>query len=178
MTLRFAILMAALAAGSALAVTLSAGRVARAESRLDGAATSLARTVEDAGRILDLRAMRQKIAERKRPDQDVIARVSAALAASGIPTDRFGGLRPEADAASPGAVPGGGAIYRRQSVRVTLNDLTVRQIGAFLVQWSASQPLWTPTRIELTHARTGQAAEHYTMNLLLSATYVADGESP
>ena len=84
-------------------------------------------------------------------------------------------LRPESDAALAGTGDSSVA-YRRQSVRVSLNDLSIGQLGAFLSQWSATQRLWTPTRIELTHARSRQGSDHYDATILITATYLADGE--
>lgn len=159
-----------------IGASLSAKRLANARSRLDSAQASLTQVMTDSNRILELRAKRQTIAEQKRPDQDIIARVSAVLAEVGIPSDRFGGLRPESDAAL--ATGGGGPTsYRKQSVRVTLNDLSVVQIGQFLSRWGQSQPLWIPTRIELTHSRANSAEDRYTLGILLSAMYVAQ-EAP
>lgn len=107
-----------------------------------------------------------------RPDQDVIARVNSVLAEAGIPSDRFGGLRPESDAALPSSTQGV-SIYRRQSVRVTLNDLSVQQIGQFLSRWISNQPLWVPTRIELTHSGDSKNPANYAVSMILSATYVS-----
>lgn len=172
MMVRPTILLLVLGSILGIGVSLSAKRLADARARLDGAQSSLAQTRGDINRVLELRAKRQTIAEQKRPDQDIIARVNAVLAEVGIPSDRFDGLRPESDAALPRSGDSQSS-YRRQSVRVTLNDLSVTQVGEFLSRWSASQPLWIPTRIELTHARSNSAEGRYTLNILLSAMYVA-----
>ncbi|MCI0353302.1 MAG: hypothetical protein L0Z53_28110 [Acidobacteriales bacterium] len=158
-----------------LPIMLSAARLNSASSRLTTASLNLEQTIQDAQRILELRAKQQTIAEHKRPDQDVIARVNTVLAESGITSDRFGGLRPESDAAVPHS-KANGAAYGRQSVRITLNELSVSQVGAFLARWSQTQPLWIPSRIELTHSRSATDAGQYTLNLLLSATYVSEPE--
>ena len=164
---------------AAVPIMLSAARLANAQSQLDGAHARLRQTITVAQRIVELRSAQQTVGEQKRPDQDVIARVNAVLAEAGIPSNQFGGLRPESDAALPNA-NAGGVAYKRQSVRITLNDLSVIQIGAFLSKWTESQPLWIPTRVELTHVRSGndQTSNLYTLNLLLSAIYVAHEERP
>ena len=91
------------------------------------------------------------------------------LAESGIPLDRFDGLAPESDSALPGA-----GTYRRQSVRMTLSGLSVPKLGAFLAQWSDSQHLWTPTRIELARARNHNGPARYDVNIVIGATYIGE----
>lgn len=172
MNLRPSIILTLLIALLGIPVMVSAQRLNSARSKLQTTQESLAQTTSDSQRIVELRAKQQTIAEQKKPDQDIIARINAVLAECGIPTGRFEGLRPESDAALPttGQSP---ALYRRQSVRVALNELTVPQIGEFLSRWSASQPMWVATRIELTHVRGNDNDEgRYNLNVLLSATYV------
>src|SRR5687767_11141166 len=101
MIVRPTVLMLVLAAVLGIGVSASAKRLADARSRLNGLEGNVAQTRSDINRILELRARRQTIAEQKRPDQDVIARVGAVLAEVGISSDRFGGLRPESDSALP-----------------------------------------------------------------------------
>ncbi len=158
-----------------LPLVISANRLAEARSQLAVGRSSLVRIADSAQRIVDLRGAHQRIAEHKRPEQDVIARVSAALTQAGMAAEHFGGLRPESDAALAGTGHTGVA-YRRQSVRVSLNDLSIAQLGAFLSQWSATQRLWTPTRTELTPAGSRQGSDRYDPTILITATYLADGE--
>ncbi len=151
-------------------IVVSTSRLNDAQRQLNAALTAQQRLIDEAQQIIRLRSKQQRIAEHKRPEQDVIARVNTTLAGAGIPPERFGGLRPESDAALPNTA------YRRQSVRITLDELSIIELGAFLSQWSATQRLWTPTRIELTHARSRQGADRYDAAILITATYLADGE--
>ncbi len=166
---------AAIIAGIWLAVlcvpiVVSASRLNAAQRQLNAALTAQQRLINEAQQIIRLRSKQQRIAEHKRPEQDVIARVNTTLAEAGIPPERFGGLRPESDAALTNTA------YRRQSVRITLDELSIIELGAFLDQWSQAQQLWTPTRIELTHARSRQDSDRYDAAILITATYLADGE--
>ncbi len=85
-----------------------------------------------------------------------------------------------ADRALPGA-SGSAITYMEQSVQVTLTELAPPQVGEFLSTWSANEPLWTPTRIELSHDRganrrgrgTSDDLDRYDMTVLMTATYVA-----
>jgi hypothetical protein len=95
------------------------------------------------------------------------------LFAAGIPADRFGSLRSESDAALPGAGQGRPA-YRRQSMSVSLVRLTVAEVGEFFSEWVRTQPLWTPTRIDLTHVRDTVVPPLYDMTLIVAATYIGE----
>ena len=150
-------------------IVISASRLDEARVQHDSALAAQQRIIDEAQHIIRLQSKQQRIAEHKRPEQDVIARVNTTLAEAGIPTERFGGLRPESDAALPNSA------YRRQSVRISLNELSIAQLGAFLDQWSQSQQLWTPTRLELSHARTKIDDDRYNVVILITATYLANG---
>ena len=165
---------AAIIAGIWLAVlcvpiVVNASRLNDAQRQLNATLTLQERLINEAQQIIRLRSKQQRIADHKRPEQDVIARVNTMLAEAGIPPERFGGLRPEWDAALPNTA------YRRQSVRISLNELSIIELGAFLDQWSQSQPLWTPTRLELSHARSKLDDDRYNIVILITATYLANG---
>ena len=148
---------------------VSGNRLAITRNQKISAQTTLANLANDARNIIDLRSKQQVVSERKRPEQDVIAKVNATLADVGIPNNHFDSLRPESDGALPDSK------YRRQSVRIKLNEITLAELGAFLNQWSLTQKLWTPTRIELLHARNKSNADRYNITILITATYLANG---
>lgn len=150
-------------------IVISASRLNDAQRQLNAALTAQQRIIDEAQQIIRLRSKQQRIAEHKRPEQDVIARVNTTLAEAGIPPERFGGLRPESDAALPNS------LYRRQSVRISLNELSIIELGAFLDRWSQLQQLWTPTRLELSHARSKLDDDRYNIVILITATYLANG---
>jgi hypothetical protein len=117
----------------------------------------------------------------------VIAQVNAVLAEVGIPSRSLRSLSPESNTqiASPtggGAWGGGGGgsgtervKLKRQSLRMVLENLSVQEIGAFLIKWRSAQQVWTTTRIELTHAGGRDANDdRYDATLLISALYVED----
>lgn len=148
---------------------VSGNRLANARDQQISAQITLANHIKDAKSINDLRSKQQVVSERKRPEQDVIAKVNATLADVGIPSVHFDSLRPESDGVLPDSK------YRRQSVRINLNELTVAELGAFLNQWSITQKLWTPARIELLHSRNKSNADRYNITILITATYLANG---
>ena len=171
MTVRGALLVILPAVVVVASLTLSARRMENERGRLGAAQAQLQSTLVTAQRVIDLQARRQQIADRKRPEQDVIARVTGSMARAGIPSDRFAGLRPESDSALRGESDQG--TYRRQAVRFSLSRLTVEELGSFLGDWRLSHPLWTPTQIELLHVR-NQAEDRYNVNILLATTYLAE----
>lgn len=172
MIVRPGVLLVLVLAGAALPVAFSTRRLQASQSRLAEASARLERVGEDARHVVELRTREERVADRKRPKQDVIARVNAVLGATGIPASQFGGLRLESDSDIPGA--SGGARYRRQSMAVDLKGLTVAELTAFLTEWRASQLLWTPSRLDLTHLRDRKDGDRYDAGIVITATYVAD----
>lgn len=172
MTVRRVLLLAGAASLLVSPLAFSAHRLADARRRLDWSQAQLVATAATAQRIMDLRSRRQQVADRKRPEQDVIARVTGSLARTGIRSDRLSGVSPESDSALPGNPETG--VYRRQAVRLSLSRLSVPELGLLLGDWRASQALWTPTQIELLHARDGDGSDRYDVNILLATTYLAD----
>ncbi len=161
-------LLGAVVLAAAGTVFVSAGQLATARGHCRAAESSLEHVARDAGRVLELRESRQTVAEQKRPEQDVIARVNAVLAEAGLGERHFGGLRPESDSALPGSA------CRRQTLRIALRQLGLPELGAFLERWAASQELWTPVRVELSHVRTEAREGRYDVVLLVAATYLAE----
>jgi hypothetical protein len=164
------VLGVAILAVLALPIVISAKRLTAANHQWQKTHNELASAGHSAARVMELRSQQQTVAEQKRPDQDVIARINAVLAEAGIPTSSLAGVTPESDTELAG-----GKFLRCQSIRISLKELTVQQIGDLLAYWTERQPLWVPTRIELVHVKTAdeQHAGLYAMNVLLSATYVA-----
>jgi len=177
---RFLMITIAFAAVAALPIIVCANRQVQAQSRLEAARISHAQALLDVQEINDLRSRHQVVNAAQRPPQDVIAQVNTVLAEVGIPANRLKSLTPESDSAvnpsSASSTPGG-VQYKRQLLRLTLENLSVQEIGAFLAQWKISQQVWTPIRIELTHVRK-QNDNRYDATILLSAIYVASPPPP
>jgi len=124
--------------------------------------------------VLSLRARRQRVDETKRPEQDIVAQINAALAEVGIRSDRLRELEPVADASVAGSGENG-LRYKRQSVSATLEELTPLELGRFLETWREKQAVWVPERIELYHVRNQpEPATLYSMRMVMSASYVSD----
>lgn len=161
---------------AAATVTCFARQYAQAKYQHDAAAASFRTASADSREVLRLRGMAQRINDRPRPEQDMIARVHAAMQQAGLDVPRhFQSLRLEGDVELPGAgTPGAG--LRRQSVAVSLSDLNLAQLGVLLMQWRRDQPLWDITRLELTHVRGASPsaeADRYDVAMSFSAIYAS-----
>lgn len=124
MTIRPAIAVTLALALAALPVAFSARRARAALQDAAASQVTLASTTHQAARVVDLRARKQRVAEQKRPEQDLIGHVGEALAEAGVPSACFGGVSPEADGVVTGADARAEVDYRQQSVRVTLERMS------------------------------------------------------
>lgn len=175
---------------AAAMVTYSARQFTQAKHQHDAAIASFRTAHSDSREVLRLRGMAQRINDRPRPEQDMIARLHAAMQQAGLDVSRhFQSLRLEGDVEVPGAgtpemgTPrtGAGAGVRRQSVAVALSDLNLPQLGALLMQWRRDQPLWDITRLEMAHARGNSQspeADRYDVALSFSAIYASQEDTP
>jgi hypothetical protein len=182
------VILACTALLAAVVVALGAQQLTAARSRARSAQTALDQIARDAQEVLELLGRVQHVELRQRPQQDVIAQVNTVLAEVGIPSRSLRSLSPEADSQIVSGKDTTNAKLNRQSLRLVLENLTVPEIGAFLLKWRSSQQIWTVTRIELAHSGgRGQDGneDHYDGTLVISALYVEDlpatnaaGDSP
>lgn len=166
------VLTIALAIGMIMLPMAVAGkRWTNASEAHASAQSAFAATVRDVNEIHELRSQQQRVEHRQRPEEHVLAQVNAVLADAGIPSRRLQSLRPEADV----ALPGTDGAYRRQSVQLSFQDLTLMDLGRFLVRWRDSQHIWTPQRIELTKRQGARSSDDaYDATILISAIYLAE----
>jgi hypothetical protein len=92
-------------------------------------------------------------------DATLVADVSAALTGAGVPVARMTSLSPSAASprfdggGSTGAVrlSDGGTVHRVQrSASMTLEDVTLPELGGFLREWNRTQPAWRVASIQIT----------------------------
>lgn len=172
----------ALVAATLCTAAWSARRWSAARSDLERERAQLVATTAQARETIDLAARGERVGLAERPPQDVIAQVNRVLAEAGLPADRFQRLTAESDVAArpasgtPGPGGGGapGAAYRVQSLRLVLQGMTPHDLGLFLSLWGASQPAWSPARLELARPqRRGAEPGRYDVTIVLSALYFA-----
>ena len=161
----------------------------RAQSRrLEDRLASVHEVAGNAVQVLSLRGRQERASLGERPKQDLIARANSTLSAVGISRSVLAGVTTEADGAAPiaasrqsgsgGSLPGG--EVRAQAMRVAFKGIEPQQLGAFLERWRDTQPLWTPTSIELSRANskeTTPGAERFDASIVLSVIYLAPARS-
>lgn len=181
--IRFAtisVFIALAAASSWLAIEAAASH--HVASRLRRAEADLAERAAIAAEISRLRAQEQRIEASSRPARDLIARVTQALEQARVPSSRFKSLVQESDVAlAPGAGESGGSGLRRQALRLTLDDVSVAELGEFLQAWRAAQRVWAVTEIALAHPERGGSAnsgsgQQYRATMLITALYAEEPE--
>ena len=156
-----------------LPVGITGRRLAHAEQSLARAEAMMNRTARDAGEVVELRVRQQRIEHRQRPQEHVLAQANTALADAGIPSHKLQSVRPEADV----ALTGTGHLYRRQSVLLSFQNLTLVELGNFLDTWRQSQITWIPQRLELTKRRgTNTDNNVYDASILIAAIYLAESQ--
>jgi hypothetical protein len=166
------ILLAGLLLVAGVTVAMAGHRLVAAGRRVGGARDDWFRTHATAQEILSLRARAERIAPSPRPERDIIARVNSILADLGMPGSRhFGGLA--ADDRSEASAPGLSA-FRRQTLRLSLRDVSPLQLGRFLAAWRRDEPLLKPVRIEIAHRREDASeTNRYEVSLALAAIHLA-----
>ncbi len=171
--------IALLLAAMLLAGALATGRLRSAESDAETAIAQLRAAQADAHEVFALRAQSERIGAAKRAPEDVLARINAALRDTALGTGRVSNYREHSDTELPGRTDG--PRYRRQSIQFTLSPIELPDLGRFLDHWRTSEPLWTPTNLELTRVgsqRSRNTQSGYAATITIAATYVDIGSTP
>lgn len=162
-----------LLAACGLMVTISGRRLTEALDVRDVAENRLAQTAQDGRSILMLRSKEERITFNERPKEDAVALVNMALAEAGLPANRLADLRNDSDTALPRSSESNAVVYRRQSLSLSLRDISIGDLGSFLAAWETVQSAWTITRLTLSHSRDrNHRAENYDITLIITAIYV------
>ncbi len=168
-----AIIAAAAYAGRGLLDARAAESAARAR-------IASLRTV--AAQVEEMEELRAMIADRRtgvRPDAGMVGQLSTALGKAGISTARLAEVAPEPETILSGGTAASGAELRRQAVRLTLQPVSLPEIGRFVRVWRADQPEWTISGIEITRAGPAEVGIEPRLRCLLtlSAVYPAPGDA-
>ncbi|MDP1661042.1 MAG: hypothetical protein Q8L55_03925 [Phycisphaerales bacterium] len=130
-------------------------------------------------RIATLRALPPVSGYGSRPAEDVIQLANRTLEAATLPAARLRSVQSEMDRAIQDDREG----RRLTTARLSLEPLTVQELGAFLGAWRSRQQVWSVARIELsaiTPARDGgnnRTQGQYRASVTVSASYVDDAPS-
>lgn len=136
-----------------------------------------------AAQAAEIESLRATVASRRtgvRPDAGMVGQLSTALGKAGIPTTRLAEVAPEPETGLVSSAAGTNAAdLRRQAVRLTLQPVSLPEIGRFLHIWRAERPEWTISGIEVTRAGPPEVGIEPKLRCLitLSAVYPANDES-
>ncbi|HYD00520.1 MAG TPA: hypothetical protein VEB22_04780 [Phycisphaerales bacterium] len=168
---RFLLALLTAAAVGVVAWRVVAWRSAAAE--FDSAYTDHSDVNEKAARAAALRALPPVSGYGSRPTDDVIQLSNRVLEAANLPVARLRGVQPEGDRAASATDDRDGR--RIAAVRLSLEPLTVQELGAFLAAWRSRQQVWSVARVELNApASGGRAAGQYRATITVSASYIDD----
>ncbi len=151
MNRRTILFMLIVCCAAALIATLRLRALRDAHHALDAAQQSLDVARDQVRELIRLRDATEKVALNERPPNDIIARINTTLADVGLPAETFRQLDPVSTTSNTRTQSATSPQYQTQSARILLSDLEPPELGRFLDRWRTSQPLWTITRIELTH---------------------------
>ncbi len=127
-------------------------------------------------RLLALRDQPPVSGYGSKPGDDVIQLTGRVMESATIPAARLRSVQPQSDSAMQNDRDG----RRLATVRLSLEPLTVQELGAFLSAWRSSQQVWTVARIELS-AMVGGGARvqgQYRASITVSASYIDDAPPP
>jgi hypothetical protein len=108
----------------------------------------LQRVTDNAREIASLRSAAPPESRCQRPPPGLASRVADVVSKAGLPQSSLQSLSPETETQV------GGTDLRRQVAKMTLDGLTLPQLGRFLQEWRAAEPAWTVAAIDITPAST------------------------
>jgi hypothetical protein len=163
--------------GASLLLCSWAGRrymSARSEAVL--ALRQLAAVTTDSREIASIRAAAPPETRRHRPPPGLAARVADVVSKAGLPQAAVQIVSPETE------INAGASGLHKQSAKITLDGLVLPELGRFLQEWRAAQPVWTVTSIDITPTLTraralpGQTVDRPLKAVLGIETLFADKE--
>ncbi|HYE63785.1 MAG TPA: hypothetical protein VD997_17470 [Phycisphaerales bacterium] len=132
--------------GAAL-IGWSAQRYVAALEQATEAADALTVVADQATQLDRLRASAPVESRRSRPAPGLASRIAQVVAVTGLSQGTLQNVTPEVET---GIGTGTGINYRRTAVRLTLDPITLPELGRFLQEWRAAEPAWTVSTIDLT----------------------------
>ncbi|MCK6476468.1 MAG: hypothetical protein L6Q35_06525 [Phycisphaerales bacterium] len=100
--------------------------------------------------LATLRAAWPAFAASDAPSEDLTRRVSRVISAAGLASSVLSNVSPDSDQPAGSAKsPGGTPLYLRRSARLSLDGVTLPDLGRFLEAWRKAEPGWVVTSIDL-----------------------------
>ena len=124
----------------------------------------------DAREIASVRAAAPPESRRNRPPPGLTTRVANVVSKAGLPQPTLQNLSPENETSV------GGSNLRKQTAKMTLEPLTLPELGKFLEEWRNAEPVWTMTSIDITPTRGKAAADRPLRAIIGIETVFADSK--
>jgi hypothetical protein len=119
-----------------------------ARSDANASLRQLQRVSDNAREIASLRSAAPPESRRQRPRPGLASRVADVVSKASLPQSSLQSLSPETETQV------GGTGLRRQVAKMTLDGMTLPQLGRFLQEWRTAEPAWTVDAIDITPAPT------------------------
>lgn len=132
---------------SVVVLIVTGSHAARAHSQRNSSRSALALVTENARELVRLRQASPDHAFNQRPSSGVAARVSQVLSTSGLAPTALQSVSPEAESSEHGVL--------RQRATLTLVNLTLPQLGKFLVLWRTDEPGWIVSGLDVSPSGSG-----------------------
>lgn len=122
---------------------------ARAQQRCEAATAALTKLHVDACELVRLRGEIAGVDRRPLDQTGLVGDINRALVQAGVAVSALTSLAPDAEIASAGGANGGPMRVGRQGARLTLEQVSLPQLGQFLNAWRKDQPRWTVSSIQV-----------------------------
>lgn len=153
----------------------------RAEAVLLESRASLSVMQGVAAEIKSLRKHPPLIGERPMPSERFVGMASEVAAQAALSPNAIKSVEAEQESAATTNIVGTGASFRRQSVRVALDAISLPELGSFLGSWRGLHPSWTSTRIDLspmplpsTNGRGATSVQKWNVRLAFTNVYLPE----
>jgi hypothetical protein len=156
---------------STLLIIPLAARANHAHAAREREHAKASRVVEQANRIGALRAELASDKDAMSPGSDapLATRVSAALAASGLEQSTLAGLSPESLSQQSGS-----QTTLRSRATLTLQNLTLPELGTFIAAWRDREPAWSITSLEMAPLANARAIQKPGADLPIRAVLILE----
>ena len=170
-------------------VAAVAGRwLGSCEDRLREAEASAADASRVVSEVLQLRGQRERASLRAQQKQDVLARILDTVAACGIEKGVQWEVAPGSggrsasggDVGGSGGSGGSGGRYAQQTMRLSVRNVRLQDLGRFVERWRVAQPLWTISGFDLVRVVPTVSAsskapqgERFDAGITITAPYIA-----
>jgi hypothetical protein len=173
-----------------IVLAISARSALQAKARLDASRAHLASIESKVAEAERLRSLPVAAALEKRPEPGIVGQLTTSLAAAGLPSSLMTSFNPGSDA--PYVLPSNSmgnskvtspnGTYRKQEARLTLEPVTLPELGRFLKSCKEQHPEWACAAIEVVPVPQSSTASSDTVPRLrasigIQAVYLAQGGS-